>query len=103
MTDTMQSEPLKLHLLFTPREDRAVRYLAKHCGEEVPVEAIANAIYLSKTERPRTWRVTTLTMMRTLQIKCAFVGPVQFYRKSRLGAGGKATYLATSRKDETHG
>jgi hypothetical protein len=101
MTDMTQSEPLKLHLLFTPHEDRAVRYLAKHCGEEVPVEAIANAIYLSKCERPRTWRVTTMTLMRNLQIKCAFVGPIQFCRKSRLGAGGKATYLATQ-KEETN-
>jgi hypothetical protein len=101
MTDMTQSEPLKLHLLFTPHEDRAVRYLAKRCGEEVPVEAIAGAIYLSKTERPRSWRATTMTMMRVLQIKCAFVGPIQFCRKSRLGAGGKATYLATQ-KEETN-
>jgi hypothetical protein len=97
-----ESEPLKLHLLFTPHEDRAVRYLAKHCGEEVPVEAIANAIYLSKTERPRTWRVTTMTLMRHLQLKCAFDGPIKFCRKSRLGAGGKATYLATT-KEENNG
>jgi hypothetical protein len=102
MTDMTQSEPLKLHLLFTLHEDRAVRYLAQRCGEEVPVEAIAAAIYLSKTERPRTWRATTMTMMRVLQIKCAFVGPIEFCRKSRLGAGGKATYLATT-KEETNG
>ena len=102
MTDTMQNEPLKLHLHFTQHEARAVKFLVKNCGEEVPVEIIANAIYLTKTERPRTWRVTTMTMMRTLQIKCAFVGPVQFCRKSRLGAGGKATYLATI-KEENNG
>jgi hypothetical protein len=101
MTNMTESEPLKLHLLFTPHEDRAVRYLAQRCGEEVPVEAIANAIYLSTRERPRTWRVTTMTLMRNLQIKCAFVGPIQFCRKSRLGAGGKATYLATQ-KEQTN-
>jgi len=101
MTNMNQSEPLKLHLLFTPHEDRAVRYLAKHCGEEVPVEAIANAIYLSKIERPRTGRASTMALMRNLQIKCAFVGPIQFCRKSRLGAGGKATYLATQ-KEQTN-
>jgi hypothetical protein len=44
-----------------------------------------------------------MAMMRQLQIKCALYGPIEFYRKSRLGAGGKAIYLATSRKDETHG
>jgi hypothetical protein len=37
--------------------------------------------------------------MRNLQIKCAFVGPIQFCRKSRLGAGGKATYLATTKEE----
>lgn len=101
MTDVMQSEPLKLRMLFTQNEERAVAFLTAHCGEEVPVEALADAIYLTKAERPRTWRVTTLAMMRHLQIKCAFVGPIQFCRKSRLGAGGKATYLATQ-KEETN-
>jgi hypothetical protein len=95
---------MKLDLHFTPHEARAVKFLAARCGEEVPIEALANAIYLSKAERPRTWRQSTMAMMRNLQIKCALYGPIQFYRKSRLGAGGKAIYLATkSEKDETHG
>ena len=101
MTDTVQSEPLKLSMFFTQHEARAVAFFTEYCGVEVPVEALADAIYLTKTERPRTWRVTTMAMLRTLQIKCAFVGPIQFYRKSRLGAGGKAIYLAT-KKEETN-
>jgi hypothetical protein len=94
---------MKIDLHFTPHEARAVKFLAARCGEEVPLEELAAAIYFSKAERPRTWRQSAMTMMRNLQIKCALYGPIEFYRKSRLGAGGKATYLATSRKDETHG
>jgi hypothetical protein len=93
---------MKLDLHFTPHEARAVKFLAARCGEEVPLEALANAIYGTE-DRPRTWRQSAMAMMRNLQIKCALYGPIEFYRKSRLGAGGKATYLATSRKDETHG
>jgi hypothetical protein len=94
---------MKIDLHFTPHEARAVKFLAARCGEEVSLEELAAAIYLSKAERPRTWRQSTMAMMRNLQIKCALYGPIEFYRKSRLGAGGKATYIATSRKDETHG
>lgn len=95
---------MKLDLHFTPHEARAVAFLTEYCGVEVPVEALADAIYLTKAERPRTWRFSTMTMMRNLQIKCALYGPIEFYRKSRLGAGGKAIYLATmSGKDKTHG
>ena len=82
---------------FSKHESAALVVLIGSGGTDVSIEDLSVEIYQDRP-RPKGWRKSVSATMRMLQMKCAVLGgPVQFFRKSRLGAGGKAVYCTTKK------
>ena len=85
---------MKVSFKFSSHESAALTVLIESLGRDVSIEDLAGEIYKGRS-RPRGWRKSVAATMRLLQLKCAIYGPVQFFRKSRLGAGGTAVYCTS--------